>query len=162
MNESKQIIEAALFVSGKPLNVEELAKVCVSGNLGLIRRCVEELAKEYENRTSSIVIQKTDDGYIMRVKGDLERKLMHLIPETDIPAPILKILALIAYEQPIKQSDVIKERGNRAYKYIRFLRKQGLVEGKRCGRTRILTITPKFRDYFHIEDLKGFVKKSNI
>jgi len=162
MNEIKSLIEAALFVSGRPLNVGELAKTCRSGNLGLIHSYVEELSKEYENRNSGIVIQKTEEGYIMRVKRDLEERLMHLIPETDIPPPILKTLALIAYEQPIKQSEVVKERGNRAYSYIRFLRERGLVEGKKCGRTRVLTVTPKFRDYFRIEDMKNLVKKGDI
>jgi len=162
MNEIKPLIEAALFVSGRPLNIEELAKICGSGNLGLIHSCVEELSKGYENRNSGVVIQKTEEGYIMRVKRDLEGKIMHLIPETEIPSPILKTLALIAYEQPIKQSEIVKERGNRAYRYIRFLRERGLIEGKKCGRTRVLTVTPKFRDYFRIEDLKEFVKKGDI
>jgi segregation and condensation protein B len=157
MNEIKSMIEAALFVSGRSLDVEELAKVCGSGNLGLIRRCVEELSGEYEGRDSGILIQKNGEGYVMRVKGDLEKKIMHLVPETDIPSPALKTLALIAYEQPIKQSDIVRERGNKVYKYIKFLREQGLVEGRKCGRTRVLTVTPKFRDYFHIEDLKNFV-----
>jgi segregation and condensation protein B len=162
MSENKRIIEAALFVAGKPLKIDELAKVCVSGNLGLIRNCVEELVREYDDGGSGIAIQKIEEGYVMRVRDDLEGKLMHLVPETEIQAPVLKILALIAYEQPIKQSDVVKERGNKAYKYIKFLREQGFVEGKRCGRTRMLNVTPKFKDYFHIEDLKEFVEKGDI
>lgn len=162
MDEIKTIIEASLFVSARPLNIEELAKICGSGNLGLVRRCVEELSGEYGKRNSGIVIQKMGEEYVMRVKSDLEKTVMHLAPETEIPSPILKTLALIAYEQPIKQSDVVKERGNKTYRYIRFLREQGLVECKKCGRTKILTVTPKFRDYFHVEDMKKFMEKDNI
>lgn len=161
MNELKPLIEAALFASGRALNVEELAKTCGSGNIGLIRRSVEELSEEYLGRNSGLVINRTDDGYLMQVKNDLEKRVIHLVPETDIPAPVLKTLALIAYEQPVKQSDIVKERGNKVYSYIKFLRQQGLVEGRREGRTRILSVTPKFRDYFHIEDLKGFLENKD-
>ncbi|HDI72783.1 MAG TPA: SMC-Scp complex subunit ScpB, partial [Candidatus Altiarchaeales archaeon] len=60
---------------------------------------------------------------------------------------------------PIKQSKVVKERGNRAYRYIRKLIEQELIEGKKSGRTRILTTTSKFRDYFQIQDLRELVKE---
>jgi segregation and condensation protein B len=159
MNDLKSLIEAALFASGRALDVEELAKTCGSGNVGLIRRSVEELSREYEDRNSGLFIRMTEDGYLMQVRPELEGKNNHLVPETDIPAPILKTLALIAYEQPVKQSKIVKERGNKVYSYIKFLRQQGLVEGKRDGRTRILSVTPKFRDYFHVDDLKGLLEK---
>ena len=38
MDEVKALIEAALFSAGRMLRVEDLARVCVSGNLGQIRR----------------------------------------------------------------------------------------------------------------------------
>ncbi len=159
MDEVKPLIEAALFASGKPLSVEDLARTCRSGSMGLIRRFVEELSGEYEKRDSGLVIKKTDDGYLMHVKPDLENRIIHLVPETDMPAPILKTLALIAYDQPVKQSDIVKQRGNKSYAYIKFLRQRNLVEGKKEGRTRILTVTSKFKDYFHIEDLNKFIEK---
>ncbi|RLI94340.1 MAG: hypothetical protein DRO90_02190, partial [Candidatus Altiarchaeales archaeon] len=49
--------------------------------------------------------------------------------------------------------------GNRIYEYVRFLVKMGLVERKRCGRTRILTVTPKFREYFQIKDMDEFIER---
>ncbi|RLI95347.1 MAG: SMC-Scp complex subunit ScpB [Candidatus Altiarchaeales archaeon] len=157
--EIKELIEAALFASGRSMSIEELAKICGSGNLGVVRRCADELVNEYRERKSGIEIQKDGSSYIMKVRNDLEGCVIHLIPETEIPAPILKTLALIAYEQPIKQSDLARERGNRIYEYVRFLVKMGLVERKRCGRTRILTVTPKFREYFQIKDMDEFIER---
>jgi len=164
LEEIKTLIEAALFASGRQLSIEELAKICGSGNIGVVRRSADQLLKKYEDRNSAIEIQKIDNKYVMRVRKEFEGKVMHLIPETEIPAPVLKTLAFIAYEQPIKQSDLVRERGNNVYKYIRFLRRQGFVEAKRAGRTRILTVTSKFKEYFQIKDtrdLKKFIKENS-
>lgn len=159
MEDIKPLIEAALFSAGRPLSLEDIARVCGSGNMGLIRKTVEELAAEYGGRAAGLVIKRTDDGYLMGVRPEYEDRIIHLVPETEIPAPILKTLALIAYEQPVRQSKIIKERGNKAYAYIKFLRQQNLVESKREGRSRILSVTPKFRDYFHVEELKKLIEK---
>jgi segregation and condensation protein B len=159
MEDIKPLIEAALFSAGRPLSLEDIARVCGSGNMGLIRKSADELVDEYAGRASGLVIKKTDDGYIMGVKPELEGRIIHLVPETEIPAPILKTLALIAYEQPVRQSKIIKERGNKAYAYIKFLKQQNLVESHKEGRSRILSVTPKFREYFHVEELNKLIEK---
>ncbi|RLI88313.1 MAG: SMC-Scp complex subunit ScpB [Candidatus Altiarchaeales archaeon] len=155
----RALIEAALFVSGRTLSIEELAKICKSGSIGVIRKILEDLQKEYHERNSGLEIYESNGEYGMRVKKEFEGDIMHLVPETDMSPAMLKTLALIAYEQPIKQSKVVKERGNRAYRYIRKLIEQELIEGKKSGRTRILTTTSKFRDYFQIQDLRELVKE---
>lgn len=158
----KSLIEAALFVSGRSLTLEELANICKSGNIGVVRRTIEELMKEYSERESGLEICESDNSYSMRIKRELERDVMHLIPETDIEPAVLKTLALIAYEEPIKQSKVVEERGNRAYRYIKKLREQELINAEKCGRTRLLTTTPKFREYFQIMNLKEIVEREEI
>ncbi len=159
MDETKQIIEAALFAAGRALSLEDLARTCGSGSMGLVRKKVEELAKEYANRDSAVRITNSEEGYLMQLMQGVEKKIIHLVPETEIPTPILRTLAVIAYEQPIKQSELVNERGNKTYAYIRFLKDKGLIESQREGRTKILTVTTKFKTYFHIVDLKSLVKK---
>lgn len=158
-DEFRPLIEAALFVSGRALSVEELAKICNSGSIGLIRKTLGDLQREYLDRNSGLEINEFNGEYGMRVKREFEGELMHLVPETDMQPAVLKTLALIAYEQPIKQSVVVKERGNKVYQYIKKLKEQELIETKRSGRTKILTTTPKFRDYFQIQDLRELVKE---
>ncbi len=151
-NEIKKLIEAGLFIAGRPLTLEEIATLCKSGNMGMIRRYIEELQKEYISRDSALIIERISEGYRMSVRKEFEEHILHLAPETEIPSAVLKTLALIAHEQPIKQSDVVKIRGNRAYTYIRELKNQGFIEAKKEGRTKILITTPKFKEYFQIED----------
>ncbi|MFZ2455476.1 MAG: SMC-Scp complex subunit ScpB [Candidatus Altiarchaeia archaeon] len=157
-DENKNLIEAALFVSGKILTLQDLARLCLSGSLGQIRKTLEDLQKEYELKDSSIEIYESNGGYGMRVKRVYEDKVIHLVPDTDMAPAVLKTLALIAYTQPIKQSEVIKLRGNGAYKYIEKLKDIELIETHKSSRTKIITVTNKFKEYFHIQEVKEMFK----
>ena len=59
-------------------------------------------------------------------------------------------LAIIAYKQPIKQSIVVKIRGNKAYDHIKKFIDIGLVVGKRVGHTKELRFSDEFFEYFHL------------
>lgn len=146
-----------MFISGRSLCIEELARLCEFGNLGTMRRYVEELEKEYKERDAGIEIYCWNERYEMRVRPDLEQTVMHFA-ESDMPPAMLKTLALIAYKQPITQSDVVKSRGNRAYYYIKKLHLMEFIKAEKQGRTKILGTTPRFREYFRVDDLK-LIKK---
>jgi len=135
-----------------------MAKLCHSGNFGQIRKTIEELQNEYTLKDSSIEIYEANGGYGMRVKRPYEDKVIHLIPDTDMPPAVLKTLALIAYTQPIKQSEVIKLRGNGAYKYIEKLKDIELIETHKSSRTKIITVTNKFKEYFQVQDVNEVFK----
>ncbi len=155
----RRVIEAALFISGRILTLEEIARICELGNAGIIRQSLNELMEDYNSRNSGIEIYEYNGGYGMRIRSELEHSVMHLAPETEIPPAMLKTLALIAYEQPITQSKLVKERGTRVYRYVKKLREQELIDAKKEGRTKILTVTPKFREYFQVQDVKEFMDK---
>ena len=59
---------------------------------------------------------------------------------------------MIAYKQPIKQSVVIKIRGNKAYDHIKKFVEIGLINKKRVGHTSELSLTDKFHEYFHVNE----------
>ena len=59
-------------------------------------------------------------------------------------------LAIIAYKQPVKQSVVIKIRGNKAYQHIKNFTDIGFLNSKKLGHTKELTLSEEFDRYFHI------------
>ena len=59
-------------------------------------------------------------------------------------------LALIAYKQPMKQSVVVKIRGNKAYEHVKKFVGIGLINKKRMGHTAELTLNENFFDYFNL------------
>ena len=59
-------------------------------------------------------------------------------------------LAIIAYKQPIKQSVVIRIRGNKSYDHIKKFRNLGLVATKQVGHTLELSLSEEFYEYFNV------------
>lgn len=142
----KKIVEAALFVADRPLRVEELARV--SGqNIALVRKIVEELCKDYADGRALEVVE-TPEGWHMRVKQDILPTVAHLTPHSDLTEGCKRTLALVLYNEPVKQSDIIKTQGNKAYSYIKKLEKKGLVKAVKKGHTMMLELTQEFENYF--------------
>ena len=63
-------------------------------------------------------------------------------------------LAIIAYKQPVKQSIIVKIRGNKAYEHIKHFIEIGLVRGKKIGHTKELALSEDFYDYFNLQKKK--------
>jgi segregation and condensation protein B len=155
---AKQVIEAALFVSSEPLSVDKLAEV--SGKTrDEVRAIVEELRRDYANRDSAIEIRSIgDDHYLMQAKEALSGMLIELVKPA-VAQETLKTLSLIALRQPITQAEVVKARGSAAYAHIRELIAKGFVFASPAGRTKMLTTTEKFSDYFGFSRDIAEVKK---
>ena len=148
----KRIIEAALFISARPLKLEELAKIAGIGSLGNVRDILEELRKEYNERGIEIV--ETKEGWYMQVKNDILPLVAHLTPYADLSNGHKRTLALIAYKEPITQSSIVKIQGNKAYSYLKFLERKGLIKTEKVKRTKYVYLTKEFERYFGEEKEK--------
>ncbi len=144
--EAKRILEAALFISTKPLMLNELGKITGIHSLGHVKQLLEELQRDYASRGLEIV--QTPEGWMMQVKHDILPKVAHLTPYSDLSGGCRRTLAIIAYKEPVTQAEVIKIQGNKAYSYIKELIKRGLVKAEKRGHTKILTLTQEFERYF--------------
>ena len=68
--------------------------------------------------------------------------------KAEIAPKLLKAASIIAYHQPISQSDLVKLMGPKAYDYVRELAQRGMVDRRKDGITRRLTTTRRFSEYF--------------
>jgi len=148
----RKLLEAALFITDKPLGLNDLAKIAGVNSLGFVKDLLEKMQKEYEKRGIEIV--STQEGWMMQVRQDFLPKVAHLTPYSDIPDGCKRTLALVAYKEPVKQAEVIKIQGNKAYTYIKFLEKRGLIKTEKRGHTKILKLTKEFERYFGEEKEK--------
>ncbi|NJE61487.1 SMC-Scp complex subunit ScpB [Thermococcus sp. 21S7] len=147
--EDKALVEAALFVSGRPLSVKELSRALGIRSLDYLEKLIELIAAEYAERKSAIeVVKVLGDKYVMQVKQDYSQRVIHLMPRPDLRTGELKTLALIAYLQPIEQSKVVKLRGSQAYEHIRKLLEMGLIYAEPYERTKLLGTTSKFAELY--------------
>jgi segregation and condensation protein B len=153
--EKEKIMEAALFMSPKPVSLEELKTIADVESRIETKAMIEELIHYYNTKQSSLEIISLPVGYQMRVKQEYEEKVQHYATDTMFNKGVMKTLALIAYKQPISQSTVIKYRNNKAYDHLKVLVENGFVKKEPIGRTYSLTTTTKFIEYFG----KDFGKK---
>ncbi len=147
----KKTVEAALFISGRWMSIDDLAKVANSAAIGKVQDIVAGIMSEY-NQSGGVRMVESGGNYRMEVSPEVRDRVFHLAPEPELAPALIKTLALIAYKQPIYQSRVVAVIGNRAYEYIRELRKKEFISIKKRGRYRLLLTTGKFRKYFSLED----------
>jgi segregation and condensation protein B len=148
----KGLIEAALFMSSEPMSIGRLSKIIGVSSLGYIKGTLLELRDEYESRGIHLV--ETPDGWSFQVDRLHLHKVADLTPYADIPEGQKRTLALIAYKEPVTQSEVIKIQGNKTYAYIKSLASRGLIRTEKQGRTKVLSLTQEFERYFGAEKEK--------
>ena len=145
-NIQKNLVESALFISTKPLQMEELMRISGIGSLGYLKELIENLQKDYQER--GIEITYTPEGWHMQVKKEYLSRVSHLTPHSDLSEGCKKTIALVIYKEPLKQSDLVKIQGTKAYVYVKELAKKGLLKAERSGHTKILKVTGEFESYF--------------
>jgi segregation and condensation protein B len=77
-----------------------------------------------------------------------------MLAKTKVPKKYLKTASLIAYHQPIKQSDLVEMVGGKGYEHVKALKQLGLISTKPYGATKILKTTNRFLEQFGIDAKK--------
>jgi segregation and condensation protein B len=148
----KRILEAALFISNSPMSLDQLARVSGINSLGHVKELMEGLQNDYEGR--GLEVASTPDGWSMQVRQDLLPRVAHLTPYSDLGEGPKRTLALVTVKEPVKQSEIIRLQGNKAYSYIKDLARRGLIITEREGHTKVLRLTQEFERYFGEEKSK--------
>jgi segregation and condensation protein B len=155
MTDIKKEVEAVLFASGRTVTVKELQPLLNVKDTGLVVEAMKELSAEYESRDSPVMLVEEEDGFKLTVR---ERYLpvVHTVnPHTELSKTILETLAVIAWKQPMLQSNVVKIRTNKAYDHISELERLGFITRVRHGRSYLIKVTQKFLDYFDLPEPKA-------
>jgi len=144
-------IEAALFISGRWLSVQQLVELTDINPL-LLRELLEKLRENYKAIESSVEVLEKNDSWKMDVKEEYHRMINRLATgSAEFTKAEQETLAVIAYKQPAKQSVIIKIRGNKAYDHVKHFIDAGLLRAKKIGHTKELSLSESFYDYFHLE-----------
>ncbi len=151
-------VEAALFISARYLTLEELVMLTDINPL-MLKEILEKIVEKYNRDNSAIEIIKKENMWKMDVKQEYVKMINKLATgSSEFSKAEQETLAVIAYKQPIKQSVIIKIRGNKAYEHIKNFINIGLVIGKRVGHTKELSLSDDFFEYFHVQKKDGKVE----
>lgn len=151
----KAVLEAALFLSPEPLSLRALAKL-LDASQPYVRALLEEMQNDLLAVERGLEIQIDQTRASFQVKRSHVDRVAHLAPQQDIQRSVLRTLAVVAYNQPVTQADVVKVRGNKAYAHIQELLERGLIRSEQQGRTQLLEVTDEFLRYFGLGSREEF------
>jgi segregation and condensation protein B len=143
------LVEAALYVAGRPLDLSELCSVLKTRSKNKAKRLVKTLAQEYAKRDTALeILELKDERFVLQLKAEFTPHVRKLVKRPLLSTGPLKTLSYIALRQPVSQKRVVEVRGHHAYGHIKLLKEMGLVAVERKGRASILRTTDYFADYF--------------
>ena len=151
----KRLIESLLFSASKPVSINEI-KDATDLPPKTIKYTLDTLIEDYNverKNDTSMEIVKAGNKYAMQVKKKyIDQSVM--ISKPDINSNLLKTLALIAFHQPVKQSNLRRMAGPKIYDHVDELASMKLVHSRKHGSTEMLTTTKLFPEYFGIDTTK--------
>lgn len=166
----KQLIEAAIFASDKPISINRLKQtVLMDFNLSKlsIKHVIDELVLDYQPR--GINLLELGSGYRFQTQDNLSEWLGRLWEES---APrysraYLETLALIAYRQPITRGEIEQVRGVAVgSNIIKTLTERDWIDvvGHKevPGRPALYATTKGFLDYFGLASLAQLPAADNF
>ncbi len=154
------LVEAALYVAGRPLDINELCSVLNTRSKNKTRKLVKTLMQEYTRRSTALeILELKEERYVLQLKSDFTPYVRKLVNRPLLSTGPLKTLSYIAYRQPVPQKRVIDVRGNHAYGHVKLLKEMGLISGERSGRSTLLRTTEYFADYFALSHDAATIKR---
>ncbi len=150
MTDEKGIVEAALFSAGRLVAVEELAQSTALPP-ERVREHLKALASDYAARGSAIEVATVGIKWTMQIRMEYVDRAQAFAPP-EIPRDLLKTAALIAYHQPILQSDLGDMIGSKVYEHVQALVSLNLITKKLSGRSFELTTTRYFVEFFGLKE----------
>ncbi len=153
-------LEAVFFVSGRFLNMQELISLSDLNPI-IINELIDKLKDKYEKQESAMEIVKKNEMWKMDVRQEYSGIINKLATgSSEFSKAEQETLAIIAFKQPIKQSVVIKIRGNKAYDHVKKFFELNLIKKKKEGHTNILSLSDEFYDYFNVADSDSGLQES--
>ena len=158
----QQLCEAALYVSGRPLDFKTIGSVIGARSEEKIRSIARAIAERYAKIDSPIQVLELPDGrFVMQLRPEFVKNVRKLSNRPLLTPGPLRTLSFIALRQPISQSHVVRVRGKLAYQHVKQLKEMDLIsyDKDRLGRSRVLRTTITFADYFNLNHDPVLMKK---
>lgn len=169
---NKSLVEALLYVSGKPVTKEEIIEILnKDGKIEEkeIYKLIQEIREEKEKADSGIELVETDGRYQFVVKKEEMEKLSIFLDQRPNPklTPVnMEVLSIIAYNQGITRAEIEKIRGVSSDVVVSKLLDYGLIEeaGRResIGRPMMYKTTNKFLLTFGLEKLEDLPSTNEV
>jgi len=172
----KEVIEALIFASQKPLTVKEIVSALRSAlddsdeepvramaklKEAEVTAFLEQLQGEYQHENRAFQLVEQVSGWAIVTKPEYAVWVRQLYPEskpTRLSGPALETLAIIAYRQPVTRADIEVVRGVAVDGVMQSLLERGLVRiagrAEVPGRPLLYETTQIFMQHFGLRNLE--------
>ena len=155
---ARAIVEALLFLSEKPLTVEEV-RIATGLDPSRVRKALDEVSGNFREGVSGIVLHEVAGGWQLRTSpdaSDFARRFLRVKPHR-LTRAALETLAIVAYRQPVTRPEVEEIRGVDSGAVMKALLERRLLKilGKKeePGRPILYGTTREFLEFFALKDL---------
>ncbi len=159
MREIESAIEAILFASGEPVQID---RICIALEMDkpTVELVLKKLADHYSYDRRGVRLIRMDESYQLCSSPDYAdyiRKAFEIRKPAKLSQPALEVLTIIAYYQPTTRAYVDQVRGVDSSYTVGLLLDRHLIE--ECGRLqvpgrpRLYRTTKAFLRAFHLNSL---------
>ncbi|HAJ56264.1 MAG TPA: SMC-Scp complex subunit ScpB [Candidatus Omnitrophica bacterium] len=161
----RSAVESLIFISNKPMTIEDLKQLFEDIDGAKLREIIEALKKQLEDTNSGIRIVEIAGGYQMVTSpenADMIKNFYKIKNTEKLSGPSLETLAIIAYKQPVTRVDIEAIRGVNVDGVVKSLMEKNLIRvvGRKevIGRPFVYGTTRMFLDYFGLKSLDELPK----
>jgi segregation and condensation protein B len=165
----KQVVEALLFSSDRPVTAGRIAQICEAGDGHLIRGIIRELQEEYRAGGRAFSIKEIAGGYQLLTRPEFARYVKQLHDrqqQETLSKAALETLAIVAYRQPVMRAEVEDIRGVQCGHILRSLVEKRLIKvvgrSEDLGRPLLYGTTRQFLEAFELRSLKDLPKRGKL
>lgn len=158
----KRVIEALLFVSGRPVALKRISELIPDLGLGQLRQLIHALDEEYRCAQRAFSIQEVAGGYQLVTDEALASWITRALrpPKPDaVSTAAMETLAIIAYRQPVTKAEVELIRGVDVTASLDTLIERQLIRmvGRKDspGRPFLYGTTTQFLQHFGLKSLEA-------
>jgi len=142
-------VEAALYASGRPLSIDEIAHVAGTASDRKAAAIAREVARTVNGAMQAVeVVEYAGPKFAMQLKGQYTQTARRFATRPLLSRAALRTLSFIAFFQPISAAELVLRRSSTVYEHLRELEDVGFVVGERQGRSKNYRTTTRFSEYF--------------
>jgi segregation and condensation protein B len=156
----RTVVESLLFVTDKPVTMDQLHEV-TGVDRSRLQAALEELGGLHREGVSGIVLTEVAGGWQFRTdpdSGEFVRRFLRVKPQR-LTRAALETLAIIAYRQPVTRPEIEDVRGVDSGAVVKALLERRLIKilGKKdeVGRPILYGTTREFLEFFALKDLSA-------
>lgn len=162
----KSALESLLFISGEPVKIGKLAKICDAAKND-IETALSELDAEFQKEERGLIIVKKDDSVQLATNPKNSEYVNQMVSgelNADLSRSSLETLSIIAYKGPVTRSQIEAIRGVNCSYVLRGLLMRGLVERKEASDIRgyIYEISFEFLKQLGVSNIKNLPDWENL